>query len=110
MQAIDNGVAGGGSVETARDRETVVLSMVASIGCGAKFEQIDERLANVCRIGGAIVRDRYPTASERLRACADRYFAEFPEQLKPPDEVVRAGWVESLPRFRVELERRLASG
>lgn len=60
------------------------------------------RCAAVARLGAAV--------ADARDSAAERYFAEHPQDRMEPAEVVRCGWVASLPRLRDMLGRKLAGG
>ncbi len=93
----------------ARDIEKTMLERCRQIATTPVDAPQNQAEANVCRVAGMIVRIRYPDAGARLLAAADTYFTEHPEDKLPPEEVVRRGWVISLPRLRDQLERLLAA-
>ena len=67
----------------------------------------DQREANVFRLAAMIVRSRFPQESASLMQASERYFALHPEERLPSEDVVRRGWVLSLPRLRDMLSRQL---
>ena len=65
--------------------------------------------ANVFRVASMILGQRYRQEARRLLSVGDAYFATNPSEQVPPAEVIRQGWVLSLPRLRELLEARLHS-
>lgn len=98
---------GGSGVSSARDIEQAMIHMCRDVA-SSHAEPQGQAQANVCRVAGMIVRIRYPAAGARLLEAAAGYFAAHPDQQLASDEVVRRGWLISLPRLRDQLERLLA--
>ncbi len=67
----------------------------------------DQREANVFRLAAMVVQSRFPRESTGLMQASERYFAQHPDEKLAPAEVVRNGWVLSLPRLRDMLSRQL---
>jgi hypothetical protein len=67
----------------------------------------DQREANVFRLAAMVVQSRFPSESKSLMLASERYFAAHPNERLAPAEVVRKGWVLSLPRLRDTLSHRL---
>ena len=93
---------------TARDAESAMLLRCCVVARGGAHLAQDQREANVFRLASMVIGSRFATESECLLQASERYFASHPEDLLPADEVVRAGWVLSLPRLRDRLSRRLS--
>lgn len=70
---------------------------------------LDQREANVFRLAAMVVQSRFPGESLRLMQASDRYFSSHPNDMLAVAEVVRKGWVLSLPRLRDMLSHRLFS-
>lgn len=70
----------------------------------------DRREANVFRVAAMIVRGDFPNESARLMDASDRYFSNHPSDRVSAEDVIRNGWVFSLPRLRDMLTRRLTQG
>lgn len=95
-------------MSTARDIEQAMLERCRQIAATLDDAPRDQAEANVCRLAGMIVRNRYPEAGARLFDAATRYFADHPDQELPSAEIVRRGWIINAPRLRDRLERLLA--
>ena len=67
----------------------------------------DAAEANVFRLAGMVVRSEFPAEWRNLTATSQRYFDSHPGTLSDPEEVVRMGWVASLPRLRDLLRAQL---
>lgn len=91
-----------------RVSEAVLLERCALVVRGDRLAAQDEREANLLRLASMLVRPRRVEASVRLRRAADEFFAAEPAALRETGEMVRLGWVVSLPRFRELLDSRLA--
>lgn len=92
---------------TARDTESTLLARCAAVAREAAQSAQDQREANVFRLAAMVVRSRFPGESVCLMQASERYFASHPNQRLAPAEVVRKGWVLSLPRLRDMLSQRL---
>ena len=64
----------------------------------------DARDALVFKCAASILRPNFPEAAKALDRASKAYFAEHPGEELPAHEVIRRGWLISLPRFRDRLE------
>jgi hypothetical protein len=94
---------------TAREKESAVLSRCVAVANAAEAQAHDAREANVFYVAALVVRTRFPAAASRLMATSARYFATHPYAQVASSDVVRQGWIVSLPRLRDLLSRRLAA-
>jgi hypothetical protein len=92
---------------TARDAESALLARCSVVAGERAQPARDQREANVFRLAAMVVQSRFPSESKRLRQASERYFASHPDERLAPADVVRKGWVLSLPRLRDRLSRRL---
>lgn len=92
---------------TARDVESALLTRCSTVARAAEPLAQDPREANVFRLAAMVVRSRFPLESVRLMEASERYFAAHPNDRLAPADVVRKGWVMSLPRLRDLLSHRL---
>ena len=92
---------------TARDAESALLARCSVVAREAAQSAQDQREANVFRLAAMVVRSRFPRESICLMQASDQYFASHPDEKLAPAEVVRKGWVSSLPRLRDMLSHRL---
>jgi hypothetical protein len=92
---------------TARDVESVLLTRCASVARETAPTAQDQREANVFRLASMVVQSRFPDESKRLMQASEEYFATHTDERLAAGEVVRNGWVFSLPRLRDMLSRRL---
>jgi uncharacterized protein YmfQ (DUF2313 family) len=92
----------------ARELEAALLARCAAVAreVGQAAAQ-DRREANVFRLAAMLVQSRFPRASGSLLRASERYFAVHPDEKLAAAEVVRNGWVASLPRLRDMLGRQL---
>ena len=93
---------------TARDTESGLLKRCAIVARGMKQSAQDQCEANVFRLAAMVVQSRFPIESQALMYASERYFALHPNERLPPVEVVRKGWVVSLPRLRDMLTHQLS--
>ncbi|SMB30418.1 conserved protein of unknown function [Sterolibacterium denitrificans] len=92
---------------TARDAESALFARCAAAAREAAQPAQDQREANVFRLAAMVVRSRFPSESMRLMQASERYFASHPNARLASADVVRKGWVPSLPRLRDMLSHRL---
>ncbi len=85
---------------TARDAESALLARCAAIARERAQSAQDQREANVFRLAAMVVQFRFPSESKCLMRASEQYFASHPNERLPPADVVRKGWVSSLPRLR----------
>jgi hypothetical protein len=93
----------------ARDAESALLARCVVVARGAALHVEDQREANVFRLAAMVVGSKFPAESASLKHASDRYFATHPAEKVAPADVVRNGWVLSLPRLRDMLSRSLRS-
>ncbi|RRU25604.1 hypothetical protein [Stenotrophomonas sp. 278] len=92
---------------TARDVESALLARCSDVAQGRHPLAQDQREANVFRLAAMVVQSRFPKESSFLMSASDGYFATHPRERLHPVEVVRNGWVISLPRLRDMLSHLL---
>lgn len=92
---------------TARELEASLLDRCAVAARGAVHAAQDQREANVFQLAAALVRSQFPQESNSLLKASDQYFATNPSQRMATGDVIRSGWVQSLPRMRDMLSRQL---
>jgi hypothetical protein len=92
---------------TARELEALLLARctVAAREDAPKAE--DQREANVFQLAASVVRSRFPRESASLLRASEQYFATHPDERLASSDVVRNGWVMSLPRLRDMLSQKL---
>ncbi|MFM1907568.1 MAG: hypothetical protein RLZZ591_1245 [Pseudomonadota bacterium] len=67
----------------------------------------NQREASVFQLAAVVVRSQFPKESTRLMLASEQYFASHPNERLMPGEIVRNGWVMSMPRLRDMLSRQL---
>jgi hypothetical protein len=95
---------------SARDAESAVLARCAAAASGTLELADDRREAHVFRVAAMVMRPRFPLQSARLMQASERYFAQHPGDVLETAEVIRKGWLSSLPRLRSMLSRQLQHG
>ena len=101
----------GGAAVSARDAERELGSFCLRLA-RAEEEAIgprNAREANVVRVAAMLLRPRHTVSAARPRDAAERYFESRPDERLGSNDVVRAGWLIGLPRFRALLESGLES-
>jgi len=96
-----------GSVVSARDLETELLTRCAVVAREVAPTARDQREAHVFHLAAGLIRSRFPAESTTLMQASERYFILHPGERMAPVEAVRKGWVQSLPRLRDMLNRQL---
>lgn len=92
---------------TARDVESALLARCAAAARELAQSAQDQREANVFRLAAMVVQSRFPNESMYLMRASERYFDSHPNERLAPADIVRKGWVLSLPRLRDMLSQRL---
>jgi len=87
--------------------EAALLDRCALVVRGTRLRVCDEREANLLPLASMLVRPRNVEASVRLRRAADDFIDHDPTARRETSEMVRLGWLISLPRFRELLDARL---
>ena len=92
---------------TARDAESALLARCSVVARELAQSAQDQREANVFRLAAMVVQSRFPSESMYLMRASERYFDAHPNERLAAADVVRKGWVLSLPRLRDMLSQRL---
>jgi len=92
---------------TARELEAALLTWCTVAARAVAPTAQDQREANVFLLAATLVRSRFPQESTSLMRASERYFVMHPGERLASCEVVRNGWVQSLPRLRDRLSRQL---
>ena len=92
---------------TARDLEAALLTRCSAAAREAAPTAHDQREANVFQLAAMVVRSRFPRESTSLLQASEQYFAIHPQERLASSDVVRNGWVLSLPRLRDMLSHQL---
>jgi hypothetical protein len=92
---------------TARELEAALLSRCAVAERAADPMAQDQHDANVFQLAAMVVRSRFPRESASLMRASEQYFATHPNERLAAGDVLRNGWVSSLPRSRDMLSHQL---
>ena len=92
---------------TAREIEASLLNRCTAVARSAMPSAQDQREANVFQLAAVLVRSRFPRESQSLLLASEQYFASHPSEKLATGDVVRNGWVQSLPRLRDMLSKQL---
>jgi len=95
---------------TAREAENNMLIRCATAARSLTVAAQDQREANVFRVAAMVVQSRLPGEAARLMQVSEDYFLRHPADRLPAADVVRKGWVFSLPRLRELLSLKLLRG
>lgn len=93
---------------SAREREERLIARCVEAAHASFATAADAVEANVFRLAGMVSRTEYPDECKNLLAVSQRYFDAYPDALVHPEEVIRQGWLVSLPRLRDLLRVRFA--
>lgn len=91
----------------ARDLEAALIERCSVAAREQAQAARNQQEANVFYLAAMLVRSRFPCASSSLLQASDRYFAVHPDERLAPCDIVRKGWIPSLPRMRDMLAHRL---
>lgn len=91
---------------TARDLESSMI-MRCAIAARSAAVALDQREANVFRVASMVVCTRFPNEAAKLMQVSEDYFSRHPNERLAAAEVVKKGWVFSLPRLRDMLSLKL---
>ena len=92
---------------TARDIEAAILTRCTAVAMETALTAQDQREANVFQTAAMVVRSQFPRESLSLMRASEQYFATHPNERLAPVDVVRHGWITSLPRLRDMLTHQL---
>jgi hypothetical protein len=92
---------------TAREAEGSMLLRCAVVARNPSASAQDQREANVFRLAAMVLQSRLPGEAFRLMRASEDYFSLHPDDRLPAADVVRKGWVFSLPRLRDMLSLKL---
>lgn len=93
----------------ARENEADLLNCCVAIATGRCQSVSSQAEANVCHVAAMIIGPPYLSQSTRLREVVGQYFADHPGEELPLAEVIRRGWIITLPRLRDALYRAFAA-
>ena len=91
----------------ARELEDQFLSRCATAATQPNAVANDQREANIFRMAALLIQSRYPEASSRLLHASTAYFSQHKNEQLTASEVIRNGWLISLPRARDLRYRKL---
>lgn len=91
----------------ARDAEARLLMRCTQVAKGTLASASDAREANVFRLASLMADRKFSVAYRRLMTASQVYFDQHPGDRLDPEDVVRKGWVVSLPRLRDMLREQL---
>ena len=91
----------------AREAEEVLLTVCLEVAQGVREMPCSAQQANVMRVAAMVIGSSFPKSKKRLMEAAVRYFEVHPGEEVESAEVVRLGWVATLPRLRDRLEHKL---
>lgn len=90
-----------------RQQEEVLLSRCALVALGSESTARDQREANVFELAGMVLQSRLKTESVLLRQASEQFFASNPDARMETVDVLKKGWIISLPRLRDMLTMKL---
>ena len=85
---------------TARQLESELLARCVAQTNAACEGARDQREANVFRLAAMVLQSRLPKQAELLMRASEVYFSSHSVQPLPAADVLKNGWVVSLPRLR----------
>ncbi len=91
----------------AREIEDHMLNRCMAVARNVPTVANDQQEANVFRVAGMVMRSSFPPAAANLMRASDNYFLAHPGDKLHAAEVVRHGWIFSLPRLRDMLTMKL---
>ena len=91
----------------ARGVELDLLSRCSVVARDDAPTALDQREANVFQLAAAVVRSQFPHEAKCLMLASERYFSLHPNERLVASDVIRKGWVTSLPRLRDMLSQKL---
>ncbi|HTJ93034.1 MAG TPA: hypothetical protein VL424_07985 [Pararobbsia sp.] len=92
---------------SAQDAEARLLTRCTQVALGVSTSAQDGREANAFRLASLMADRNFSAAYRRLMNVSQFYFDQHPAERLDPEDVVRNGWVVSLPRLRDMLRDRL---
>lgn len=90
-----------------REAEEVMLMSCLEVAQGVRAMPCSAQQANVMRVAAIVIGRSFPASQKRPSEAAARYFEAHPGDKVDSAEVVRLGWVSTLPRLRDRLEHKL---
>jgi|GEM_PF-317355 transcriptional regulator with XRE-family HTH domain len=99
-----------GKLMNSREAEGRLLARCAETARSTSATAETQQEANVYRVAAMLLRSKFPQESAHLMDACNLYFGSHPNEQLTAEEVVRKGWVFSLPRLRDMLAVRLQQG
>lgn len=90
-----------------RTAEAALLDRCAVAAREAGQAAQDACEANVFRVAALVIRSSFPVESTCLMRASERYFVSHPNDKVDPKDVIRKGWILTLPRLHDMLIHRL---
>jgi hypothetical protein len=94
---------------TARDIEVELLGRCIAVARTSTTKALDQREANIFYVAAIVIKSKFPNESLSLIQASELYFAVHPNERMAAADVIRNGWISSLPRLRdclsIELNR-----
>jgi hypothetical protein len=91
----------------ARELEDQFLSRCATAATQPNAVAHNQREANIFRTAALLIQSRHPEASSRLMRASAVYFSQHANEQLSASDVMKKGWLISLPRARDLLCRKL---
>ncbi len=95
-------------MSSSRLDEAALMDRCLAVALGQVVPSLDQRDANVFRVAAMVVGQGHRAEADRLMRASEDYFTARPSDRLASAEVVRRGWVASLPRLRALLDARLS--
>jgi hypothetical protein len=93
---------------TARLKEAAMLDRCVLAASSVQAQLVDDVEANVMRVAALVLKSRFPAESARLMQASLRFFKQHQNsQPLTAEQVLRKGWITSLPRLRDMLTEQL---
>lgn len=92
---------------SARETEDKLQKRCAEVARGLSAGAQNQQEANVFRLASMVIQSRHPSEAARLMQAGEEYFFLHPDQRLAAADVIRRGWVFSLPRLRDMLALQL---
>lgn len=92
---------------TARELEAAMLTRCMTAARENTSLAQNQCEANIFQLAAMVLRSQFPQPSANLERASELYFVAHPTERLTAAEVVRNGWVVSLPRLRDRLSRKL---
>lgn len=94
-------------MKSSRQIEGELIVYCARVACGEKVAVSTQREANVLAVAAKALGGQFHAERERMREAAESYLCAHENERLGTSEVIRAGWVVSLPRMNDFLTRQI---